>query len=270
MKFIDRLFTEILFSRRFIRKSGYKLEKLFNNIILAPLVSSFFGIKLISVSKELYLIESFGYRLLIPKDSLLLAIKILKQNAYEEVYKLSDGDVGAHVGIFSIKAASEVRRGVVIAVEPEPRNYALLQYNIKLNNLESIIIAINKACGNYHGKTTLYLAQNSRSYSINRPWFKTTIEVEVNTLDDIMKSLELEEVNFLKIDVEGSELEVLKGARETIKQSKNLKLALEVHIGQVNFQKVCEALFDLGLYIRYVNKDLISRPVIYAEKTFHR
>jgi len=266
--------AKILFSHPFVSKIGCKLEKLFNSCILAPFIASFFGIKLMPVGKEFYFLECFRYKLLIPKDSLLLAIKILKQNAYEEVYRLRGGDVvvdvGAHVGIFSIKAGFEVReRGIVVAIEPEPRNYVLLKYNVKLNDLESVVMTINKACGSCHAKTKLYLASSSRSHSINRPYLQKYVEVELDTLDNITESLRLKGVNFLKIDVEGNELEVIRGARETIKRSQDLKLAVEVHIGQVNFKDVYKNILTLGLHIKYINKELSNRPVIYAEKSLY-
>ncbi len=89
-----------------------KIEKALTSPILAPLVALFLGVSLVP-AKHSYFLKGFGYKLLIPRDSFLLAIKILMGGSYEEAYSLGEGDavidVGAHVGIFSIKAARKVR-----------------------------------------------------------------------------------------------------------------------------------------------------------------
>ncbi len=111
------------------------------------------------------------------------------------------------------------------------------------------------------------MADSSRSHSLKRPHFQKCVEVEVNTIDNIVRSLGVKKVDFLKIDVEGAELEVLQGAADTIKRSGNLNIAVELHIGQVDFREISATLSNLGLTIKHANRDLPHRPVIYAEKT---
>jgi FkbM family methyltransferase len=86
------------------------------------------------------------------------------------------------------------------------------------------------ALGSIKGKVNLLWGASTLSGKINEQesqCLKNTVEVEITTLDDILSERDILFIDILKLDVEGNELEVLKGATETLKNTK--KIVLEYH-----------------------------------------
>ncbi|MEW6222611.1 MAG: FkbM family methyltransferase [Candidatus Hadarchaeota archaeon] len=133
-------------------------------------------------------------------------------------------DVGAFVGYYSIYASKKVgRAGIVVAIEPEPKNFKMLLINTR--GLENVI-PINAALWSKDGTVSL-IPQGSSTKSFENKVEKY-IQVRAFTLDTLIKKLNIPRVDAIKIDTEGAELEVLKGARQTLK--KQLKFAsVEIH-----------------------------------------
>jgi FkbM family methyltransferase len=133
-------------------------------------------------------------------------------------------DVGANIGYYSLLSA-KLTKGLVYAVEPEPRNLSLLKENIELNRLKNVVV-IDKAVSDKNGIAKCYVSKDeSGEHSLvhGREHIKDTIDVEVAKLDDIIK----DKIGLIKIDTEGNEIAVLKGAERIIK-SNSLKLIVEV------------------------------------------
>jgi len=121
-------------------------------------------------------------------------------------------DVGANIGGYAIRAAKYCK---VYAVESLPRNYKILKINEKLNNVK--IISFNIAAGNKNGKIKLYYTPGNWGISSIRYEQKAFMEVEMKTLDEIINE---ENIDLIKIDVEGAEDLVLEGARKCLKRTK--------------------------------------------------
>jgi FkbM family methyltransferase len=147
-------------------------------------------------------------------------------------------DVGSHFGRYTIIASKRVGpNGKVVAIEADPRNFNILKRNIKLNNLKNII-TLNCAAYSEETKVKMYL----RSEGLSEALYNTVMsnrfepvkffEVRANTLDHLIQSegIHLEQINWIKIDVEGAELEVLKGAKSILSKSNNISLLIEVHL----------------------------------------
>ncbi len=142
-------------------------------------------------------------------------------------------DVGAHIGRYSLVAARLASR--VVAIEPEPSNFEMLEANIKLNGFTRVT-ALRLALGNTAGRGLLYLPGkgDTGTASLDPAWQqgaeakarRNAVSVECETLDRVASSLGLGSVDWLKVDVEGLEVAVLEGARETL--SKTGHLILEV------------------------------------------
>ncbi len=185
--------------------------------------------------------------LLQPLDSIFVNGEIYLDEVYDRFYKMMQDDividVGAHVGAFTLKAARRVRNGKVVAVEPHPSNYRLLLKNIAFNKLENVI-PINSALSNYHGMAKLYLSKDSVQHSLRSTKGKY-IEVEVKTLDWLLSELKLSKVNFIKIDVEGAELDVLKGAEKTLEEN-DVFLAIGAYHTQTEAQELSRFLKRRG------------------------
>jgi len=102
----------------------------------------------------------------------------------------------------------------VYAFEPDSYNFSLLVENIKRDKLEDKIIPIQMILSDRNGIFPLYETRTSGSISL-KGGNKT---VKSTTLDSFIEEERLGKLDFIKLDVEGSELEVLKGAIETIKK----------------------------------------------------
>ncbi len=152
-------------------------------------------------------------------------------------------DVGAGVGLYTIRVGKilqdENRSGRVIACEPDPRQFLCLVKNVRLNKLRNVI-PLKVALGDYVGSSRLAIydiAGWSSLYNIHAPTRKVCeVTVQVTTLDNIVQELGLETVTVVKIDVEGAEYHVLKGARKVL-QEHAPTLLIEVH-GRENLYKI--------------------------------
>jgi FkbM family methyltransferase len=137
-------------------------------------------------------------------------------------------DVGAAFGFYTIMASKGVgQQGRVVAIEAQPDSFDMLNKNIKLNKLTNII-ALNYAV--YSGKTKVKLYS---TYSIIQERagqsLQSYIEVSADTLDNLLREAGIDEVNWIKIDVEGAELDVLKGAVGILSRSRDISILVEVH-----------------------------------------
>lgn len=137
-------------------------------------------------------------------------------------------DVGAHIGKYSIPVAKNP--GVtVVAIEPDLYNYDLLKKNAALNKLDNIF-CINKGAFSSPGKIPFYTTDRGEGmHSLYpQPGSRQQVTIEADTLDNIIEQLALDKpVSLVKIDVEGAEMEVLKGA-EKILQKYQPDLIVEV------------------------------------------
>ena len=194
-------------------------------------------------------------------------VEIFHYEVYDRLFRLQKGDVvidvGAHVGMFTIKAARQVgEEGLVIAIEPEPRNLMLLEQNVKGNNLSNVVI-VGKAVSESPDRGKLYLGDDSYGHSLawQTPRF---VEVEIDSLDNIVSRLKLERVNFIKIDVEGMELEVLKGAEKILGRA-GVKLAIAAYHrlanGEPELPRVVSHLKERGMGV-HITED---NHYIYAQ-----
>jgi len=138
-------------------------------------------------------------------------------------------DVGAFHGTYTFIASSAVgEEGKVVAIEPYLQSYLTIlekTKNLKLGN----IVAVNVACGNKEGIARLWLSAEPYKHSINMKVGARAIIVRVRKLDDILKDLSIPKVNLIKIDVEGAELDVLRGATLILQNETRLKLVIELH-----------------------------------------
>jgi len=138
-------------------------------------------------------------------------------------------DIGAHMSFFSLKVARKVKN--VVAVEPDPTNFKFLTFNIHLNKLQDKVVLYNLALGERDGQ--IYLDRSGYGFGRSKTTTeKTDCSVEMRTVDSFMEEIGLERVDLIKIDTEGSELEILKGARKTL-----LKYRPDLLIAAYHFNK---------------------------------
>jgi FkbM family methyltransferase len=133
-------------------------------------------------------------------------------------------DVGADIGYYSLKAAPLVGpTGHVIAVEPNPEALRRLQVNLAASGA-SVVAVAPVACSDAEGTLDLYVAPDfnvgetslSKANASQDGAITHTYKVRSRPLDDIVRDSGVNRVNAIKIDVEGAEYVVLKGAQQTL------------------------------------------------------
>ena len=127
-------------------------------------------------------------------------------------------DVGAHIGFYTLLAARQVGdAGCVVAFEPSPRERRRLRWNLAINRCRNVRVE-PFALGEYNGQTDFFvvLGQETGCNSMHPPAVDDPVRcvtVPVVTLDHYLSQSRIRVVDFLKLDAEGAELAVLKGAR---------------------------------------------------------
>ena len=168
-----------------------------------------------------------GHEIISPRDSIFTSWEVLQAEIYEKVYRPLNGDVvvdiGAHIGLFSVKASLQVgSAGVVIAIEPAHSNRIYLRQNtLPLLNVRVVDCAVGTSEKIGHITTS----EASPCHTLTLEAGIDTEVVKVDTLDNILSKMGIGKVDFIKIDAEGSELDILKGATNTLMNNK-LKLAV--------------------------------------------
>lgn len=142
-------------------------------------------------------------------------------------------DIGANVGTYTCFAASKLGPGQTVAFEPEPRNVARLQQNLDLNRLDAEILEV--ALTDTDGTVHLELSGDEvgeGEHAIAASGGENTITVDAARGDSVIDDRGLRPPTVLKIDVEGAELDVLRGMRETLREHCRL-VYVEVHVDEL-------------------------------------
>jgi FkbM family methyltransferase len=147
-------------------------------------------------------------------------------------------DIGAHVGRYTILGSKLVgRSGKVIAVEAHPGNFQLLKRNLQLNKSDNVITLNCAAYSQDKPQLRLLLAGEDQGNTIyntvmeGRDVTEKFVTVPALKLDSIVQhaGIQAHEIDWIKIDVEGAEYEVLKGAQNILSNSKDISVLIEVH-----------------------------------------
>ena len=165
-------------------------------------------------------------------------------------------DLGACEGRFSIYAG--LKGFKVVAFEPEQMNFETLEQNIRLNVLEHLIKPVNAGISS---------ADGSAKINIGQPWagghqkvvehsevrsdvnfdFKSKQEIKVVSLDSFIKSNNLPDSEYLKVDIDGSEIPFLDGAADSLNSAK--KIIFELSKDAKNYNQIIERLDGYALKI---------------------
>jgi FkbM family methyltransferase len=130
-------------------------------------------------------------------------------------------DVGAHIGTFSMLAASKVPRGRVYAVEASRETFNYLTINIALNHLRNIE-ASHLALAGGEGRTVLYYDERNWGHSITKRLSSRGEEVQTKTLAGYMAEHGIERCDFIKFNCEGAEFPILLNTSAQVLERINL------------------------------------------------
>jgi FkbM family methyltransferase len=163
-------------------------------------------------------------------------------------------DVGANIGYFTLLAASCVGpKGRVVAVEPFPANFQVLDACVKANAIGQVTtecFGLGAAEGGGKVSQANQADFNNRTATMASPE-GTGLDVRVAALDDCMSVWGLSSIDLLKIDVDGFESRVLEGAAKTLQRGliKNIIIELDAHwlkVSGSSTEAICETLTKVG------------------------
>jgi FkbM family methyltransferase len=180
-----------------------------------------------------FLIDSSGEFLMlkdfIGEENILKTFLSMVEKKSKVIY-----DLGAHVGLYTLLAAKVGGDKTIISFEPEPKSYEKLNKNIELNKLRNVK-TFNIALSDYNGKTTLNInkmglasgGHNIAPTGEKKGWRRKSIEVR--RLEDLIAEEGLPKPDLIKIDIEGAELNAIKGMEKLLKSEDAPYLIMEVH-----------------------------------------
>ena len=163
-------------------------------------------------------------------------------------------DFGANIGMFSYYAYEMAK--VIYAIEPSKQHFEVLTKMIEFNGLERVK-PIKKALSHKNGMVTFYHNENTTMFSLkesvnNKP--KESEEVETITLDKLFDENKINHLDFMKIDIEGSEAEVFSSLGfEKVANKINIIMG-EFHIwSNVNPAQFKTYFLDNGFNFKWAN-----------------
>lgn len=194
-------------------------------------------------------------------------------------------DIGANVGIHSIFMAQYVDTGKVYAFEPVKHLRSELKLNVKLSGHSSEkIIILPHAVGDSNVTKTMFVVKESEfdqgSSSIVENEYLSTSQmrskterrdVEVVQLDDFVKQNSINNISFIKIDIEGYEFEALTGMQDLLKNEKPT-IVLEYNIDRIRHRGLenedLSSVLTGYLCFEIVRDSLVNNRDLYALEPF--
>jgi len=181
-------------------------------------------------------------------------------------------DVGAHIGFFSMVFARCFKQARVFAFEPNPRNYQRLVLNVQRNELAARITPVGRAVSDESQRTQFYIGESTWSGSLisdHRDNYKADYSVVTATLDEVVFRDHYPAPEVIKIDVEGAEVQVLRGGAKVLECYKPM-LIIEVHYVEAG-EQVVSLLRRIGYEIRSLaDETKLVDALSYPEHLFAR
>lgn len=159
-------------------------------------------------------------------------------------------DIGANIGLLTLPFAKRCTQGVVYCFEPGSENFRRLNENVKANDMKNVIL-FKQALGDKSGSSTLYHVEPTNP-GMNRilpekPERELSREVvKVSCLDDLYGTGHFSRADLIKIDAEGFEMLILKGAQKLIKEMRPI---LFIELADENLKMQGSSALELIGYI---------------------
>ena len=180
-------------------------------------------------------------------------------------------DVGANKGQTIIKYQKLFPKAKIYSFEPSPKIFHIL--NNKFKYMQNLNI-YNFAFGSEENERIFHINERShnsgfyklidnfrvKNFPDEKISYKDSLNIKLNTIDNFVKTINLHQIDILKIDTEGFEEEVLKGSIKTLKSNKIKFIELEIILGDVykntniSFKKIEDILLQFGFKLYAINK----------------
>jgi FkbM family methyltransferase len=167
-------------------------------------------------------------------------------------------DVGANVGSVSLPLLRNCPNLIAYCFEPSPVNVLRLETNVSLNpQLQERVTVVAQALSNRSGEAEFFVSAEPHNSGVgslrNMPnTVDTAVNVKVSAGDNLIESGEIPAPDFIKIDVEGFEYEVLQGLERYLRKAKNVALVFEHAPQRLRVRQCSEnAVFDLLHHLGY-------------------
>lgn len=172
-------------------------------------------------------------------------------------------DIGANIGIFALYARRLWRHARILAFEPGPENFQLLEQNIRASQAADVELH-RVAVASAKGTMSFYLKQESGWHSIFGERGSTMISVETIGLQDIFQDYSVSTIDFLKLDCEGAEFSILNGKEDLVRERIH-RVAMEYHeVGGHRVQEIESMLKRLGYVVSVHPQPLWQTGLLYA------
>ena len=135
-------------------------------------------------------------------------------------------DIGANIGSYTVLASGQIG-ATTYSFEPVPATFAQLTDNISINQVKEKVISYNVALGSARGSIGFNIGAFDTMNHVAEKNEAATIQVPVEILDDILSTLKVPLL--IKIDVEGFETEVIRGAMKTLRQQELKAIIIELN-----------------------------------------
>lgn len=243
-------------------KYFYAILKHFS-LFTEPFIKKLHNGQLISLIPQDHIQRTLLWYGFYEKDSILTWEKLIGRDSI--VF-----DIGANIGYYTLIAAHNVTKGSVHSFEPVPVNFKALENNISLNNLSNVIA---NACGisNVQSFEKYYVSSIDNSgMSGMKPAenFSGLVEtINTITIDDYSNEHGLERLDFIKIDIEGNELNALMGMEKVLQKFKPVIFIelLEEHL--IKFDTNIATVYSFLRSFHYAPYEIVSAGVLKAVKT---
>jgi len=194
-------------------------------------------------------------------------MKIIRQEIAPGMVTL---DIGANIGYVTLIMAGLVGpSGKVFAIEPDSQNFGILTKNIEVNGYANVVIPFQIGVSNVSGVSRFYLSDKSNLHSMTPTKHTNSwIDITLETIDEFMKDKGCPE--FIKMDIEGHEVEALDGMFNTLQAASSpVKILIEVHPMYYSethsLEKQLRRLIDIDFNTKYVVSAGVAKPDFFAK-----
>jgi FkbM family methyltransferase len=155
-------------------------------------------------------------------------------------------DIGSYTGVYTLEASIINPKSKILTFEPNPNLLAILEKNIQLNNLKNITM-FDSALADFSSQTKLYLPFGSftSNATLNEIKNENFILVPVRKLDEYQQKIN---IDLIKIDCEGSELAILRGAKGVLSKNRPILIMECLDLITLSEQKSYFCKFNYLLY----------------------